>query len=125
LTVELSTVAAYLTRWIMLPHVDRAVVDLRKLREYVLSAENERGRHKARVFSRVLGLGPDDSEWLRGRILDGVRHAEAVRTDATAYGTLYRVDVTVETERGAATVRTGWIVRHDEAFPRLTTCFVL
>ena len=109
----------------MLPSADRAIVDIRKLRDYVLSAENERGRHKARVFSRVLGLGPYDSEWLRDRILDGVQYAEAVLTNVTPYGALYRVDVTVETERGTATVRTGWIVRTGETFPRLTTCFVL
>lgn len=33
-----------------LPNADRAVVDLRKLRDYCLSQEHPRGQHKARLF---------------------------------------------------------------------------
>ena len=109
----------------MLPHADRAVIDLRKLREYVLSADHVRGRHKARVSARALGIGPDDAAWLRDRIVEALPGAAAVQTADTPYGTLYQADLTLDTSRGAAVVRTAWIVRRDEAFPRLTTCFVL
>ena len=109
----------------MLPHVDRAVIDLRKLRDYVLSAEHARGRHKARVFARALGIGPDDAGWLRDRMLEALPEATAVKTADTPYGTLYQADLTLGTSHGLAVVRTAWIVRRGEAFPRLTTCFVL
>lgn len=33
-----------------LPNAERAVVDVRKLRNYCLNAEHPRGQHKARVF---------------------------------------------------------------------------
>ena len=108
-----------------LPNADRATVDIRKLRDYALSSASERGRHKARVLARVFGIGPADAQWLRDRILDGVRNADATPTAQSPYGTLYRVDIRVETRQGAATVRTTWIVHTGETFPRLTTCFVL
>ena len=108
----------------MLPHADQAVVDVRKLRDYALSLENERGRHKALVFRSALGLGPEDAGWLSARILDAVLTADAVETETTPCGVLYRADLTVETETGAAVVRTGWIVRSGETFPRLTTLYV-
>ena len=38
-----------------LPNGDRAVVDVRKVRDYCLSAEHPRGQHKARVFKRAWG----------------------------------------------------------------------
>ena len=109
----------------MLPNADRAVIDVRKLRDYVLSMDNDRGKHKALVFRSVSGSGRDDAEWLRDRILSGVLVGDATQTDVTPYGVLYRVDVPVETVTGVAIVRTGWIVRSGEAFPRLTTCYVL
>lgn len=108
----------------MLPNADRAFVDLRKLTDYALSMDSDEGQHKARVFRAALGLGPEDAEWLRDRILKGVRSEEAAKTADTDYGPLYRVDLPVETSRGRAVVRTGWIVRTGETFPRLTTCYV-
>ena len=35
----------------MLPKGERAIVDLRKLRDYCLNLDGARGRHKARVFA--------------------------------------------------------------------------
>jgi sarcosine oxidase delta subunit len=38
-----------------LPNIDRAVVDVRKLRDYCFSREHPRGQHKARVFQSAFG----------------------------------------------------------------------
>jgi hypothetical protein len=38
---------------VKLPHVELAVVDIAKLRDYCLNADHLRGRHKARVFAAV------------------------------------------------------------------------
>lgn len=35
------------------------------------------------------------------------------------------LDFEMETEAGTATVRSGWIVRREEEFPRLTSCWVI
>ena len=48
-----------------LPNCQRAVVDIEKLRDYCLSTEHPRGRHKARVFATTLGLTADNAELLR------------------------------------------------------------
>jgi hypothetical protein len=39
-----------------LPHGNRAILDIRKLEDYRLSASHPRGRHKARVFRETLDL---------------------------------------------------------------------
>ena len=44
-----------------LPNANRAVVDVRKLRDYCLNAEHPRGRHKARLFKSTLALTSDDA----------------------------------------------------------------
>ena len=54
---------------VLLPNGDRAVVDFVKLSDYCLNPLHEDGKHKARVFASVLGLGRNDAEWLRGRLL--------------------------------------------------------
>jgi len=40
------------------------------------------------------------------------------------FGTLYMIDCWLTTPAGSAIVRSGWIVRFSEDFPRLTTCHV-
>lgn len=56
-----------------LPNAGRAVVDIRKLRDYCLNPWHEDGKHKARVFASALGLGELDAEWLRDQLLDPAR----------------------------------------------------
>lgn len=108
----------------MLPEPDRAHVDLRKLADYALDPEHPRGKHKAKVFASVLGLGPADAEWLRDEILKGVQIAEAKPGASDEHGMRYVVDLPITTASGSAVVRTAWIVRHGETFPRLASCYV-
>ena len=98
-----------------LPNPSRAVVDIAKLTEYCLNPEHEDGKHKAKVFSAALGLSRNDAEWLRNRLLDMARE-EAVLISESRFGTLYLIDSRLETPRGAAVVRSGWIVRTGEDF---------
>lgn len=107
-----------------LPNPERAVVDSAKLTEYCLNPNHEDGKHKAKVFAAALGLTRNDGEWLRSRLLD-IADEEAVLTGESRFGRLYLIDFRLETLRGAALVRSGWIVRTGEDFARLTTCFVL
>lgn len=51
-----------------LPNHSEAVIDLAKLRDYVLNPEHPRGKHKARIFNR-LGFDSGDAEELRSKIL--------------------------------------------------------
>ncbi len=62
-----------------IPNADKAVVDIRKLREYCLSMDHPRGKHKARVFRTVLGLTANDAEELQKTLLAIVLTHDAVQ----------------------------------------------
>ncbi len=108
-----------------LPNADRAHVDGRKLREYCLSPDHPRGRHKARVFAAALGLGPGHPDFLRGELEQAAAEREVLIGEADSYGQRYVLDSTISTTMGQAVVRSTWIVRTGEDFPRLTSCYVL
>lgn len=110
-----------------LPNAENAVVDMAKLRDYCLNSNHAEGKHKARVFQAKLGIGRDDAERLRQVILEAILTAEAIEQKPTAYGRRFVVDFQVSWPQGlvmcTAVVRTAWMIRNDEDFPRLTTCF--
>ncbi len=108
-----------------LPNPENAVVEMRKLREYCLSPEHPRGKHKARVFASALGLTAEDSEELRQALLSAASSEEATSAEEDEYGQRYVLDFEMSTEAGSAVVRSGWIVRYSEEFPRFTSCWVL
>lgn len=109
-----------------LPNSAPAVVDIEKLRDYCLSESHPRGRHKARVFATRLGLSSREAETLRDMILSGVLNAHALEGEQDIFGQRYTVDIqVVDLSGGAITIRTAWIVRTNEDFPRLVTCYIL
>ena len=109
-----------------LPNPEQAVVDVIKIRDYCLNPEHRRGQHKARVFATVLGLKPEDAELLRQELLSAARTHQATPTEQDDYGQRYQLEFTMTSPNGQqATIRSGWIVRRDENFARLTTCYVL
>jgi hypothetical protein len=108
-----------------LPNRDHAVVDIVKLTDYCLSTTHPRGRHKARVFAGSLGLTVDQAELLRDALLEAARSEEATPSDADEFGLRYVVDFTMKGPAGEAGVRSTWIIRVGEDFPRLTSCYVL
>src|SRR5436309_2476323 len=108
-----------------LPYADRAVVDIAKLRDYCLNPRHWRGRHKARVFAAALGITAADANLLRDALLAAAKNQEARLTDADQYGARYVLEFTMLGPAGSARVRSRWIIRTDEDFPRLATCFVV
>ena len=62
---------------------------------------------------------------LRDILLHVAANATAAAGRLDEFGQRYTIDFTLSTQTGAATIRSGWIVRSIEDFPRLTTCFVL
>ena len=108
-----------------LPNPENALVETRKLRDYCLSPEHPRGRHKARVFASALGLTVDDSHELRRALLAATLSEEALVAEVDEYGQRYMLDFEMSTEMGSAVVRSVWMVRSGEDFPRFTSCWVL
>ena len=107
-----------------LPNAQRAVVEIAKLRDYCLSPDHPRGRHKARLFASVLALTQDDAEFLRQQLLRAAREGHAAATHRDEFGERYQIDFDLTRGR-RATIRSAWIVLRSERIPRLTTCFVL
>ena len=108
-----------------LPNAAQAFVDVRKLRDYCLSVEHPRGQHKARVFQRALGWTADSAEVVRRRLLEAVQSDDASFLGMDDYGQRYALDFLVHGPVGPVSVRSLWIIRRGEDFPRFTSCFIL
>ena len=108
-----------------MPNPGSAVVDVEKLRDYCLNPSHPRGRHKARVFLATLGLTADHAEELRDSLLAAAWAEDAIPAEWDDYGQRYVVDFTMSGPTGQALVRSSWIVRRGENFPRFTSCYVL
>ena len=109
-----------------LPNGSSAVVDIEMLQDYCLSSRHPEGRHKARVFLSALGMTSVDAENLREFLLLAARvNNEVSKTGADKYGCRYSLDVIVNWGSREALVRSAWIIKTGEAFPRLVSCYVL
>lgn len=108
-----------------LPNAERAFVNIEKLRSYCLNLQHPRGRNKARLFASLVGLTENDSEVLRDAIMQAVLTKTAEPGEQDDFGQRYTVDFELEGRTKSVTVRTTWIVRINEDFPRLTSCYIL
>jgi hypothetical protein len=108
-----------------LPNADRAFIDLRKLADYSLSPDHPVGGHKAILFQRILSITTADALALRDILLEVAVRAEAPASRLDEFGQRYTIDFTLSTASGSAAIRSAWITRPTEDFPRLTSCFVI
>ena len=106
-------------------NADRAVVEIEKLRDYCLNPKHRRGCHKARVFKASLGLTREHAEDLRKVLLEAVLTKNATLLLHDEYGKRYVIDFTATGPSGQAMVRSSWIIRRGEDFPRMMSCYVL
>ena len=104
-----------------LPNGARAIVEIRKLREYCLNPQHPRDRSEARVFAAV-GIREADAEELRTTLVAAASDGEAVPGAANPYGQRYIVDFNMARRGRAVRIRSTWIVRAGEDLPRLTCC---
>lgn len=108
-----------------LPNAQDAFIDDRKLMDYCLSEFHPVGKHKARVFKAALNYGLEDFNKLKAAILEQATKDAAVLTQSNQYGDLYVLDLILNNPPKQAKVRSSWIVKAEEDFPRLTSCYVL
>lgn len=108
-----------------LPNSSQAYIDRRKLVDYCLNPDHHQGQHKAKVFKAALGLIATDADELETMIRTAVVKESCVNLGSNLNGSLFRIDFVWRRKGRIAKVRTGWIVRHGEDFPRLTTCYIL
>lgn len=108
-----------------LPNPEQAIVEMQKLTGYCLSFEHSDGRHKAYVFRSALGLTIDNAEELRSALLEAVQRYDAIVGKSNLQGQKYVIEFPMTRMNQTATIRTGWIIRHNEDFPRLVTCYIV
>jgi hypothetical protein len=109
----------------LLPNADKAVVDIRKLRDYSLNPDHSTGKDKARLFSSILGMTAENAEELRQIILEKVKTQEVSLNRYDEYGQCYTLDFTLEWQNRSGIIRTGWIIEPGFDIPRLTSCYPL
>lgn len=108
-----------------LPNAENAVVDLAKLVEYCLDFDHPRGKHKARVFHAACGFTADNPEPFRIRLLEAAVHGDAAPTKSDVHGRRFVIEYLTEGPTGRAWIRSAWIIRRQEDFPRFVTAYVL
>lgn len=114
-----------------LPSADRAVVDPRKVREYLLSDSHPIGRSKA-AFFRALGYSQMAWKRLAADLVVHAQEGDVTSIEVSRYGRKYEVRGTLQgpSGRAAGTVAV-WIVLHedphgdlhDDDVPRLVTAY--
>lgn len=108
-----------------LPNGAQALIDPRKVTDYCLSPDHDDGKHKARLFQDLLGLTLDNAQLLLDALKEAAVNGEAVLGKLDKYGQRYVIDFEFAGPNGKAILRSAWIVRADETFPRLVTCYIL
>jgi len=80
----------------LIPNAEKAVVDIRKLRDYCLNPDHDEGKHKARLFSSILGMTADNAEELRQILLEAVKTHKAQLRRKDEFGQRYTLDFPLE-----------------------------
>ena len=108
-----------------LPGGENAIVDPRKLLDYCLNLNHDKGKHKARVFKSAMDLTAKDSDVLHRRLLLAARENEVSLQIQISFGTAFRIDFPMEHNARSAIVRSSWLLEPGSILPRLLTCFIL
>jgi hypothetical protein len=107
----------------LLPNLQNAVIPSGKLDNNCLNAFHPKGKDKARVFKSVLGFSEKDADQLEWLIFEGIAKNEAILVETIILGEIWRVDITLNRGNNFF-LRTNWIIRTNENFPSLISCFI-
>lgn len=99
-------------------------MDIRKLKDYCLNSDHPLGKHKVRVFKSIPGLQKKGAELLKELILESLPDAVAQTAFTDKFGTRYTVDIKIRIFNKEGTLTTGWIIKSNEDFPRMITCYL-
>jgi hypothetical protein len=96
-----------------------------KLLDYCLNPLHPDGKHKARVFKAALEIDQSNFDILKNEIIRKIANVDVNLLDQNEFGSLYFADIKIVNGKWSAVVRTCWIIKIEEDFPRLTSCFVI
>ena len=106
-----------------LPNSDRATVDPRKVRDYLLSEAHPVGRFKSSFF---ISFGYTDDQWelLRDDLLTLARTGQAVPGKPSAFGRMFEVNGILKAPSGRSVeLKTIWMIRENEDAPHFVTAY--
>ena len=107
----------------MLPGADQAIIENRKLRDYLLNAEHPDNGGKAAFFAGW-GFSGDDLSPLVFAIQEMVQGNPVAKAVQSNWGMKYVVDGTLASPKGVTpSVRTIWIVEPGTTAPRLVSAY--
>lgn len=110
---------------VLLPQHENAIIAIEKLEEYCLNPNHPTGKNKALVFKSVYGIRQSDAYFLKQCILEEIYNYRAVLNRTDIFGKRYFVDIKIRNLNDSNYIRTCWIIKSNENFPQLTTCYVL
>ena len=108
-----------------LPNSNRTIINSQKLTGYCLNFSHPDGKHKAHVFKSVLDLDISNVDELIETLLEAVIKFDAFPGKRNRYGRKYIIDFPMTRNEKTAIIRSVWIVKNQEDFPRLVTCYVI
>jgi hypothetical protein len=106
-----------------LPNADSAIIERKKVVEYLLALDHSSGRSKARFFT---GVGFSGRHWQE--LADALRkHAQdgtVTDTESNAYGQKYVVEGPLGCPGGRQPrIRSVWFITNGQVAPRLVTAY--
>jgi hypothetical protein len=107
-----------------LPNFQKAVIPESKLSGYCLNLEHKDGKHKARVFRAALGLTAENANELKNALIQALINYEAEFQKTTTNGYLYIIIFEMSRNNKTQNIKSVWIIRNGEDFPRLVTCYI-
>ncbi|MGK7932801.1 MAG: DUF6883 domain-containing protein [Microcystaceae cyanobacterium] len=94
-----------------------------KLERYSLNLEHPKGKHKARLFQKRLGITLTNKDILENALKKAATQEEAELYKMDQYGKHYDLKFTLCTDMGESLILSCWIIRITENFPRLTNTY--
>ena len=107
-----------------LPNGANAVVEQRKLLDYVLNLGHPVGGHHAILFRDLLGITHANWTVLRDALLKAAQTENVVPGHPSEFGQKYELRVAMNGPAGSKIVLSVWLIEPADPRPRLITCFV-
>lgn len=106
----------------LLPNGDEAKLG-DKLERYCLNFNHPKGKDKATLFQKRLGITLENKAILEAALLRAAITTKAILRSDSEFGQQYNIKFHLKTEFGASWIMSCWIIRKGEAFPRLTNAY--
>ena len=108
-----------------LPNKERAVIEINKVREYLLNSKHIHGKHKA-VFFQRFGYSIENAEVLQNALYQHPQDNEVASTIETRHGIKYIVEGPINCpDKRKPRIRTVWMVPASEDLAKLVTAYPL